>query len=287
MTAKKLERIGMAQMAVCAFMWSIAGIFIKLLDWNPFVIAGYRSFLAAVTVFLYMRLIGQKLKVSRNTVTSMFFVSATFLCFVTANKMTTAANAIVLQFTAPIFILIYSALFCRQPFARSDYVTVLCTFGGIGIFFLGGLSQGNLFGNLLSVLAGVALAGTFLSVNNAGPEEKLSGILLGHLLTAAIGITVSLFRPATFSPQSVASILILGILQSGIPYILMGLASATCPPLACCLIGAVEPLLNPVWVFLFDGEKPGVTSVIGGIIVIASVTAHCILRARRTAAPTV
>lgn len=277
----------MAQMAVCAFMWSIAGIFIKLIDWNPFVIAGYRSLLAAVTVFLYMRAIGQKIVVSRHAVISMFFLSATFLCFVSANKMTTAANAIVLQFTAPIFILIYSALLCRRPLAPSDNVTVLCTFGGIGIFFLGGLNQGNLMGNFLAVLAGVFLAGTYISVNNAAPEEKMSGIFMGHLLTAVIGIPVSLFRPATASMQAVASILILGVLQLGIPYILLGLASENCPPLACCLIGAVEPLLNPVWVFLFDGERPGVTSVIGGVIVIASVTAHCILRDRRAAAPAV
>jgi drug/metabolite transporter (DMT)-like permease len=120
-------------------------------------------------------------------------------------------------------------------------------------------------------------------VSNAGPEEKLSGIFMGHLLTAAIGIPFSLFRPGIVSVQAVTSILILGILQLGIPYILMGLASENCPPLACCLIGAVEPLLNPVWVFLFNGERPGITSVIGGAIVIASVTAHCILRDRRAA----
>ncbi|MPM43567.1 hypothetical protein SDC9_90244 [bioreactor metagenome] len=283
MTARRKERIAMARMAICAMMWSIAGIFIKQIDWNPFVIAGYRSLLGAGVLFVYMRATGQRLRISRNALINMVFMAGTFLAFISANKLTTAANAIVLQFTAPIFILLYAALFQRKPMAARDYVAVVCTFGGIAIFFMGGLKAGNLAGNAVAVLSGVLFAGIFLSVGGAKPEEKMSGMLLGHLLTAAVGIPVSLLQPITPTPRAVVSLVILGIVQLGIPYILLGLASDSCPPLACCLIGALEPLLNPVWVFLFDGERPGVASLLGGVIVIASVTVHSILRDRSAA----
>lgn len=283
MTALRKERLAMGQMALCAGLWSIAGIFIKLIDWNPFAIAGWRSLLAAGVVLVYMRAAGQRLRVSRKALAGMAFMSGTFLAFVTANKLTAAANAIVLQYSAPIFILLYEALVRKKPMAVRDYAAVACTFGGVAVFFLGSLSGGSLTGNLLGVLAGVLMAGIFLSMEGMAPEEKMSGILLGHLLTAAVGISAGFLDPGPVTPRSVAAILILGILQLGIPYVLMGLATDYCPPLACCLIGALEPLLNPVWVFLFDGERPGAAALVGGVIVIASVTAHSVLRDRQAA----
>jgi drug/metabolite transporter (DMT)-like permease len=75
-----------------------------------------------------------------------------------------------------------------------------------------------------------------------------------------------------FNGTTVSCILILGVFQLGISYILYVKASRYCPPLACCLLGAVEPLLNPVWVFLFNGEKPGIFALLGAVVVIASIT---------------
>lgn len=278
MLFKNKQRIAIMQMTLCATLWSIAGIFIKLIDWNPFAIAGVRSLFAALAVAAYMLAAKQKIIVSKAVLINMVFLVGTFLSFVSANKLTTAANAIVLQYTSPVFIVILSALFLRQRFRLSDIITVTVALGGISIFFIESLDQGQLLGNMLGILAGVFMACMFIAVGKTDKEEKMSGILFGHLLTALIGVPFLFFSNNTISKVSVSSIIILGILQLGVPYILFGLASEHCPPLACCLIAAVEPLLNPVWVLIFDGERPGVCSVIGGIIVISAVTVQCILQ---------
>ncbi len=251
------QRAAIAQMLVCATLWSSAGIFIKLIDLSPFAIAGFRGLLAAVTVAVYMLVTRQKLIVSKNVLLSMFFLSGTFLCFVTANKLTTAANAIVLQFTAPIFIVLFSALFFRQKYGKADVLLVALAVLGISVFFVGSLQPGQLSGNLVGLLAGVFMAGMYLSVGKTAGEEKMSAILFGQLLTAVIGIPFFFFTKGTLTPISAVYLLILGVFQIGVPYILLALASKSCPPLACCLIAAVEPVLNPVWVLLFSGERPG------------------------------
>ncbi len=106
----------------------------------------------------------------------------------------------------------------------------------------------------------------------------MSGILIGHLFTAIIGVPMIFVFPTPVTSTAVLSILALGIVQLGIPYVFYGLAVKTCPPLACSLIGAIEPLLNPVWVFLFSGEAPGVYALFGGAIVIFAVTGWCVWR---------
>ncbi len=281
MTSKREQRAAIMQMLICAALWSIAGILIKLIDFSPFVIAGFRGLFAAITVGIYMLVTKQKLVMSRQVLLCAFFLAATFFCFVGANKLTTAANAIVLQFTSPIFIMLFSAVLFRQKFKSTDYITVLLTFCGIAVFFISSLRDGHIFGDIVSVLAGVFMAGMYLSVSRANGAEKMSGIFYGQVLTAVIGIPFIFFTEGTLSPTAVAAVIILGVVQIGIPYILLALASNHCPPLACSLIGALEPLLNPLWVLIFTGEHPGIFSIIGGIIVIGAVTAQCILQDKK------
>lgn len=280
MSPKNGQGIAITQMVICAALWSIAGILFKLIDWNPFVIAGFRSLIAAVTVFLYMRAARLKLVITKKSLITMFFLAATFLCFVSANKLTTAANAIVLEFTSPIFIMILSAVFLRQRFRVSDIITALLTFGGISLFCVGSLGSGQLLGNLIAVASGVTMAVMYITTGRATENERMSGILLGQLLTALIGIPFCFFTKGTVTLTTISYIFILGIFQLGIPYILLGLASSKCPPLACSLIAAIEPLLNPVWVFIFNGEHPGPFAIAGGVIVISAVTAQCVLQYR-------
>jgi drug/metabolite transporter (DMT)-like permease len=272
-------------MLVCAALWSIAGILFKLINWNPFVIAGARGLLAAVTVGIYMLITKQKLVITKNVVLSAMFLSATFLCFVSANKLTTAANAIVLQFTAPIFIMLFSSILFRQKYKGAEYATVILTFCGIAVFFLGSIRNGGLFGDIVAVFAGLFMAGMYVFVGRTDAKEKMSGIFFGQVLTALVGLPFIFFTQNTVTPQALTAIIILGIAQIGIPYILLALASNHCPPLACCIIAAVEPLLNPVWVLIFNGERPGVFSLVGGIIVITAVTVQCILQDRKGAEP--
>lgn len=264
-------------MLLCSVLWSTAGILIKFLPWNPMVIAGMRSLISAGVYLLYMRYEKIEFQVNKDSILSGIALMCTFVFFVAANKFTTSANAIVLQYSAPIFILILSALFYRQKFRPGDIITVAATSVGISLFFLDKLSGGYLLGNLLALTAGLSFASMFVLTGHAADDHsRSSGILLGHLFTSVVGIPFVFFSPTPFTPSTIAVIFAMGIFQLGIPYILYGLAVRKCSPLACSLISAVEPLLNPVWVFLYIGEVPSLFALIGGAIVISAVVAWSI-----------
>ena len=270
------KRRAIIQMLVCATLWSTGGIFIKLIPWNPFVIAGWRSLVAVGTVLLFLKFGKIKFKFNLRAVLMGALMCLTFLSFVTANKLTTAANAIVLQFTAPLFLLVFSAVVFHEKFRRADLLAVLVTMGGIALFFLDKLDGGFLLGNCIAILAGAFMGGMYLAIGKVDEETRMGGMLLGHIFTAAVGIPVTFFTPAPVSTTAILCILGLGVIQLGLPYILLTLSSKNCPPLACSLLGAIEPLLNPVWVFLFNGEAPGFYALVGGVIVIVSITLWCI-----------
>lgn len=272
----KKENRAMLEMLMCAALWSIAGIFIKLIPWNSFVISALRSFFAGLTVLVYIRIKGYKIVINRQTLIPGLLLGLVYIAFVAANKLTTAANAIVLQFTDPIFIVIFSALFFGQRFKKRDFIAVICTFIGIGMFFLDQLSEGYLIGNFVAIFAGACLGGMFIAMGKAETQERFSAMLVGQAVAFIFGLPFIITTKPEFSALPVLYIIILGVLQLGIPYILYGRAAEHCPPLACSLLGALEPLLNPVWVLIFDGEKPGLFALIGGVIVIVSVTVWCI-----------
>lgn len=268
----------MTLMAICASLWSISGIFIKWISWSPFLIAGGRSLVSAAVLGLFMYITKTRVKVCKYSAGAGISLAISFMCFVAANKLTTAANAIVLQYMAPIFILLISVVFLQQKITRREIMVVCITTAGIALFFFDQLSPGNIAGNILGILAGFFLAIMFVLIGLGGEDDsiRLSGILFAHLLTALFGIPVGAAFTASASPAEVGFILILGIFQLGIPYVLYAVASRDCPPLACSLIGMLEPLLNPVWVFLFHGEKPGFFAAIGAVIVILSVAIWCL-----------
>lgn len=283
-TTARLRRRGVIEMLTCAALWSIAGIFIKLIPWNAFLIAGIRSLIAGLAVFIYMRLRRIALRLDRQSITGGIALCLTFICFVGANKLTAAANAIVLQFTAPVFLMAFSALKLGRRFSGADKAAVAVTLGGIALFFFDHLDAGRLSGNIVGILAGLTLGRYYMSLDGADMNQRMSAILLGNALCALSAIPFLIIAPPELNFASVWHILVLGVFQLGLPYILLAHASEYCPPLACCLLGAVEPILNPVWVLIFDGERPGGFALIGGVIVIAAVTAWSIYDGRRGAA---
>lgn len=269
-------------MALCACLWSISGIFIKWISWSPFLIAGGRSLISAAVLGLFMAVSRIRIQVCRSSLCAGISLGVSFLCFVSANKLTTAANAIVLQYTSPIFILIISALFLHQQIKKRETAVVCAAAAGILLFFLDQLSPGNIAGNFLGILAGFFLSIMFVLIGLAGNNDsiRMSGILFAHIFTALIGIPVGASFTASISTREICLILILGIFQLGIPYILYAIAAKDCSPLACSLIGMLEPLLNPVWVFLLDGEAPGPFALAGAAIVIAAVACWCVIENR-------
>jgi drug/metabolite transporter (DMT)-like permease len=280
----KKNHIGEWQVLICAVLWSTGGIFIKMIEWHPLVIAGARSLISAFMVFLFLRITNQKLFFNRQVILTAFFMSATFICFVIANKLTTAANAIVLQFTSPIYIMLFSALFLKAKFRLFDILTVVLTLGGIFLFMLDGIETGHTLGNIMALIAGIFFAGTYLSIGENRMELRMSGVFFGHILTALVGLPFAFLYETPLTGQNLLFTALLGVVQLGIPYILLAFAMERCSPLACSLIGAAEPLLNPVWVFLFDGEAPSPLSLIGGIIVIITITLWCVWKPKRKTA---
>ena len=280
----KAKTKGILEMLLCALLWSIAGLFFKWIPWNSFVIAGWRSLIAAVVIFLYLKLSGGRFRINKKILLGGLFNGILYLCFSLSNKLTTAANAIVLQFTAPIFLMIFSTLLLREHFKLRDVLAALGTLFGIALCFLDEMEGGHLWGNLVAILAGAMMAGMYLVVGHLEPEDRLSAIIVGDLVAVAAGLPFMAFTEVPVDSAAVLSILALGIFQLGISYILYAKSTETCPPLACSLLGALEPLLNPVWVALFYGEVPGLLALAGGLIVILSVTVWCIVDGKKEAA---
>lgn len=284
MASSKGRKQSVLLMVGSSVLWSIAGVLIKLLPWNPLVISGFRSLLAAGVMALYLRRAGISVRVNRDSILSCLTLCGLMFTFVAANKLTTAANAIVLEYSAPAFIVVFSAVYFKQRFHAADIFAVTGTMLGIAMFFLDRLSPGHLLGNCIALFSGVLMAMNYLVSARADTDSRMSGILLAHLATAAIGVPAALFFPPAVSAASLAGILTLGIFQLGVPYVLYGLALKNSPPLACSLIGTLEPLLNPLWVYLVCGEAPGKYALFGGAVVLVSITGWCVWRDRYVAA---
>ncbi len=271
------KKIGIIQMVFCAMLWSIAGLLINHVHMNPFVIAGGRSLFAALTVVVFMKLTKQKFIISKNTLISGILLCGVFVCFVGANKLTTAANAIVLQYTSPIFVIVFSLVFLRKKPRTLDVIAVFLTLVGVILFFIADLDAGSMIGNLIAVVAGAFFGGTFVAVGNTKGEEKMSGILLAHVFCACIGVPFAAFTENTFSVKGIALVAVLGIVQLGIPYILYALASNHCSTISCVVISALEPIFNPVWVAIIDREIPSPLAIISGVFLIAVITVYSVL----------
>ena len=276
------RRKAMGLMAICAILWSIGGIFIKLISWNPFVIAGFRSLFAVAVIGIFMAMTGRKFKINKHSIIIGLGLAGCLLTYVIANKLTTAANAIVLQYTAPIFIVILSAVLFKKKMHRSEITVVSVTTAGIAMFFFDQLSPGSFLGNIIAIFSGVFMAIMFVFSGQSADDDstRMSGLLLAHIIAAIIGISSLFFVEVHPTSMEIVYIAILGIFQVGIPYALYSVASKNCSPLACSLIGTLEPLLNPVWVFLFVGEAPGVFALIGAVIVIGAITTWLMMQSR-------
>jgi drug/metabolite transporter (DMT)-like permease len=283
MSTPREKNNAMIMMAVCAILWSTAGIFIKYISWNPLIIAGGRSLISGLILGVFMWKTGRQLIINPYSIFAGVGLSGSCISFVIANKLTTAANAIVLQYTAPIFILLLSFILFKKKMTQSEILVVIFVSIGISLFFFDDLSPGNLTGNLMGISAGVFLALMFVCVGQVQESDSLrmSGILLAHTFTTVIGLSALPFVSFTVTSTEILYLLLLGVFQLGIPYVLYTLASKHCSPLTCSLIATLEPLLNPVWVFLFIGETPGFYALIGAVIVIMSISIWLVSQNRK------
>ena len=267
-------------MAGCAFLWSLAGVFIKLMDWQPFAIAGARSFIAAL--FLWAVIRRPRFSFSKVQVLSALAYAATMILFVFANKHTTSANAILLQYGAPVYVAILGSVLLKEKPRLEHWIALAVVCGGMVLFFMDSLGGGHLLGDLVAVIAGVTFAINIVLIRKQKDASPLDSLLLGHIFTALIAGAISLFLPApVITAKAIFAISALGIVQIGLAAVLFSYGIQRITALESILTAVIEPLFNPLWVFLATGEVPGLRSLSGGAVIIAAVLASSIVSVRR------
>ncbi len=264
---------GVLLLLSAALLWSFGGLWIKLIGLHWMAIAGGRSFFAAILIWFYVR--GSGMRFSRQLVLGALAYAGTVLLFVASTKLTTAANAILLQYTAPAYVALLSAPMLGERITRLDWLTILFVFAGMVLFFFDGLATGSMLGNGLAALSGVffALCVLFLRMGREG--GSLGMILVGNLITAAIGLPFIIGQSVTGT--DVLFLLLLGVLQLGLGYLAFAKGVRHVAAIEAILIPVMEPILNPLWVAAFYGERPSLLSIVGGVVVVASVTARGVL----------
>ena len=271
---------GILAMAATAFLWSIAGLFIKVIDWNPIAIAGIRSLIASVVIFIYLK--HPKIHLSFPQIAAAIANAATMLLFVSANKTTTAANAIILQYFAPVLTVFIGAILLKERARVEHFVALPLVAAGMIVMFFDELSGGKLLGNVLAIMSAITFSFYFVFMRMQKDGSPLESILLSHWLTAGICILLSFFLPLPhITPKSLVAIAVLGIVQIGLSAILFSIAIKRVSAVQANLIAVIEPVFNPVWVFFAIGEAPGINTLIGGGIIIFAVTIASIISARR------
>ncbi len=259
---------GIMSAVIASVLWSIGGLLVKLLDWNPVAISGARSIIAALVLLAYIK--KPKITKSKPQILGAIAYSTTVLFYVIANKLTTAANAILLQYTAPIFVALLSFWILKEKVHWYDIVSIGVVIFGMGLFFIEDVSSGNIIGNIIAIVSGFTLACCTLALRAQKDGSGMETICLGNLLTFIIAIPFILKVEATMRDLIVA--ISLGVFQLGISYIFYVNSLKYITALEAILIAVFEPILNPLWVYIFLREKPGINAIIGGVIVIIAVT---------------
>lgn len=271
---------GILAMVATAFLWSIAGLFIKVIDWHPFAIAGMRSLVSSLVVLAWLR--RPRFHWSPAQVGAALAQTATMLLFVAANKTTTAANAILLQYIGPVFTAIIGAWILKERAHWEHWAAFVFVAAGMVLLFMDKIGGGRLLGNVLALGSGLTFSFCYVFLRQQKDASPLESMLLAHWFTAAIGLAVTLFLPLpAFTWKAAGAIAMLGIFQVGVAAILFAAAIKRITAVSANLIAVIEPVFNPVWVFLVLGERPGVQAIAGGAIIIAAVTGASVISARR------
>lgn len=270
---------GPLMMLIASILFSTGGILCKLIPWSPLAINGVRNLLGGLLIGAYLLATHHKLKFNFKILIGAICMCGVTTLFIVANKLTTAANAIVLQYTAPIWIILLSALILKKNPRAREIITILVVLVGIVLFFIDGIGAGNTWGNVAAVIAGVFYAGLFL-LNSLPGADALSALFIGQLGTGII-FTPLVFKETDFSAVPIIAVVALGIFQVGLAYIFFNLGTSYTSPVTASIINGVEPILSSVLVAVFWGELLSPLALAGAVIVIAAILTYNIISARR------
>lgn len=273
MTSSASSR-GRLEIAAAALLWSTGGLAIKLVPLAAIGVVFWRALFTTVFFLAVFRPGRERWR--RASIPTAVVYALMIVTFVSATKMTTAANAIFLQYTAPIYVLLLAPFLLKEPFRKADAWAIGAALGGMSLFFVGRLDRGALAGNLVAIASGVFFGLTVLLLRRDTSRDALASVLLGNLLAVAISLPFAWGHLAV-GGKGLALVAYLGIVQMGISYWLFvkGLAHVTAAEAS--LIGMLEPFFNPIWAFLGLGERPGGWALLGGGIVLAAVAVRGVL----------
>jgi drug/metabolite transporter (DMT)-like permease len=251
-----------------AALWSTGGILIKSVVWTPLAIAGFRSAVATLVLLALCRPL--VLDFSRYQILGALAYTGTVILFVTATKMTTAANAILLQYTAPIWVALFAFRFLGERTRRMDWFAVLLALSGMGLFFGDRLSSSGVWGNVWAIVSGLSFAWLTLFFRKLSSGAIIGAVLLGNILTALICAPFA-FNAGWPDGKSVGLLVVMGVFQLALPYFFYAKAIPHVTALGAMMIQFIEPILNPIWVLLILGEKPGRLALVGGAMILGAV----------------
>lgn len=275
---------GAIQLALCALFWSTGGVFVKSVNASSFFIAGFRSLTALIVFLIVLRrppvftVRDEQNKIDRPKTLYLWLAgilyAATMILFCMANKLTTAANTILLQYTNPIYIILFSPLLLGEKNSRWDYCTAFGVMCGIVLFFAGDLDAGNFLGNILAALSGLTFGFCTIYMRKQRTTGSENSFMIAHLVTAVAGISIGFAGGGSIPAgdwQSWIKLISCGIIQMAFATILYSRGIGKVTALSAGIITMIEPLMNPVWVMIFGNEVPGVLALAGGAIILGCI----------------
>jgi drug/metabolite transporter (DMT)-like permease len=276
MDSSSERRKALLYLILCAILWSTSGVLVKVIEWQPAAILAGRALFTSLLFLAYLRRLPTRL--TRWKVLAAIASILTQFLFVTSTRLTTAANAIFLQYTAPLYVVLLGYWLLSERPARTDWISMLIIFSGMILFFGDKLSTNGLYGNILAVLSGVTSAVMVVSFRAQKDGTPAESVLLASLFMAIFGFPFVLRE--TWTVTNWLIIAYLGLFQLGLAFLLFTQAIKHVPALEANLVGTLEPVLNPVWVYLFLGESMGSYALLGGLVILAGVIFNTVGSAR-------
>lgn len=274
----KEHQKGIIAIVIAALLWSTGGLFIKLISFNAFQLSFFRSIFTALT---FLALFRKKTFVfNKLTIINGLFYAGILILFVMATKLTTAANAIFLQYTAPIYVLILEPILLKTELKKINVISVIISFLGMTLFFVGELSPSHLEGNIVAIISGLCFAGFLLGIRKSSEEFRIPSIFLGNILIILI-CSFSITNELKISLDDFFMVAYLGIFQIGFAYAVFTYSIKQIEGIEAALVAMIEPIMNPIWVFIGYGEKPSSFAILGGLIILTTITIRTIITEKR------
>jgi len=267
---------------LAALCWSLGGVLIKSIDWPPMAIAAGRSTIAIPIILLCVG--WPRFTFSLAQIGGAIGYALTVVLVVVATRMTTAANAIFLQYTAPIYVALIGRWYLKERASPIDWLVIAVALLGIALFFLDRLTIAGWWGNIIALGSGLAFAAVALFLRKEKAGSPIASIVLGNVIVALAGLPFMLVAPSLGGGRW-WRLLLLGTVQLGLPYVFYAAAIKHVTALEATLIPLLEPVLNPLWVMLALGERPGPWAIFGALLVLGAVLGRglMMIKSRRTA----